>query len=1179
MRCIFSLRSLLLGAVLASLWCVPAWAQIVAPPMAFPLFQAPVDYSALTNHPVEVPNFMPEPFTGLVTDSDGALYAVNPYANFVVRDLVGQRLEIPTGLNPISLAIIEDRPNVGDRKLLVVCAGTHGLFTHDAITGAMEGFRLLESEPADIVYDDENELAFVTCQGTNAILQFDPLDLVTAPVRYQIPVGERPSFLYLDRRETGPADNKVYVVASVTGNNTITRDPTSEPNFGVLMSLAGHPGGELDDHDVYRIDPVARRITAAIRKVGSLLFDIARYPGNDGGRMWVLATESRNADPALPHEPALNGKFAVNRLQQVSGVFSTTLATAGVGVDLDDYLVRQPGAQYHSDHSINQARALAFLDGRGYIASPFSDLIIEVDAQGDRIRELQLPTAAQCYSILPVGNRIYALCLGTMTIEAFQVLPFVPPTPGTIPLLPALPNPISLGPDPTPDQIRRGRGVFLDGKLSRDARFSCASCHPRGMADQLGWQLSDYPSDIKDVMVTQSLLSIADTFPHHWRGERDLLDFMGAFGGLLGAIDEGASGSGRAITADEMDDFVVFVNSLQAPANPHQHITRKVDNSAGGGPIHNGDIPPTPVDPFALATQGKVDYEVVPIPQDADATCADCHTVESGTDGNLFPVNQGQIPRGFSTVVTHFRQLQNKGRLGKVVAFDDGTGTLVDEVVPANGFGFGHEGRTVSLRHFIEGFEATVAPSTVANIFRFVDQFDQGIAPACHWAVWYDSASPPAVSNDISNLLIGGSNNEWLDIAVVGQARPPLGPLQPMRYWYDPSAQPNPAFVPEDPGFVTLDWPAMMAAVGVGDVQGVFLGLPPGSGKRFAIDYDGDGVLNAVDTSPYTHNATDDGMLPSVASVRVDHSTARMAKLVLEFSEDVTYSIDYWSDPLNGGALGPTHSIAREDFVRQDTIVLQHNQPRTPFVSLFQGDVPFFFAEINLVDRFGNPNGPIILEEVPGSGAPLFVPDPVFPESINGQGVLTGAGLQHVRRMEEAMTSPVPGPVPGSWTYTLEVDVRSNIGAPNFLSPWFPNLFPPGTFPPQVVFASVAHDLSGDFVKATLGTGTGQMTTPTSSFNFVDGSGVVSAYDSEPKMPWVVSGNLDAVGDTTITFTVYGLPTGTIVRVAIMGIVQEDPVLSSPGNPVYAGGSLQFFQLFDTQIGVANATHYDLIVP
>ena len=86
---------------------------------------------------------------------------------------------------------------------------------------------------------------------------------------------------------------------------------------------------------------------------------------------------------------------------------------------------------------------------------------------------------------------------------------------------------------------------------------ACASC-----------QLADAGNER-----AQSLLGIADTYPHHWRGERDLGDFQGAFGGLLGAS------VAERPNADEMDDLIAFFQSLQAPANPLQNPRRVLDDA------------------------------------------------------------------------------------------------------------------------------------------------------------------------------------------------------------------------------------------------------------------------------------------------------------------------------------------------------------------------------------------------------------------------------------------------------------------------------------------------------------------------------------------------------------------------------------------------------------------------
>jgi hypothetical protein len=130
------------------------------------------------------------------------------------------------------------------------------------------------------------------------------------------------------------------------------------------------------------------------------------------------------------------------------------------------------------------------------------------------------------------GTLLYTYCWGTNTVQVNSLLQ------------PGVSWTLELGVDPTPERIRDGRTLWYDGERSLNARFSCNTCHPGGRSDLLGWSITDDPNDPKDVMVTQSLLSIEDTFPFHWRGERSLLDFNGAFPGLLGAEEELSTGEG-----------------------------------------------------------------------------------------------------------------------------------------------------------------------------------------------------------------------------------------------------------------------------------------------------------------------------------------------------------------------------------------------------------------------------------------------------------------------------------------------------------------------------------------------------------------------------------------------------------------------------------------------------------
>lgn len=1099
--------------------------------------QSTAPYTSVTNTRVDVPNLMPEPFTGMALDAGLLLWAVNPYGNKIVGfDSGGVRLEFATGWNPISLAVVEDEPSPGRRKLLVACAGTHGLFVHKLPNGRIESYVPLDAEPADVVYDEDSELAFVSCQGTNTVLKLDPLAVPVVVERYEIPIGERPGFLYLDRGGPGAADNRVYVAAGVTGNNSVfNRLSTDDAGVGSVFDLDGWSGGELDDWDVYCIDPnvspgTMGDVTAVVRGSGSLQFDLDRHAD---GTLWILGTDSLNKDPALQSEPAIKGDFVINQLQRVAGVTGTSLVQAGLGIDLDDTV---PGgaADYDACNSINQARALVFggpSGSRAYVAGPFRDVILVLDAAGQRVvspavLEFQLPPGAQCYGLLSSGTNLLALCLGTMTVEIFSTLesPFNPLSIGSL----------SLGADPTPPEVKAGRAVFLDGSFSQDARSSCASCHVAARSDQLGWSLKGTPNDVKDVMVTQSLLGMADTFPHHWRGERDLMDFQKAFGGLLGARDNPPCE--QEMSDAEMDDLVAFFQSLLAPANPFQNPRRVLDDSRGGGPMA-GEDPPLVGDPI----QGQTDFEsVLLIQQLAAVTCVDCHISETGGDGNIFPENQGRVPRARAIEVAHFRQLQNKGRGGKWLLLPDDTTppfSLKSVLVNENGFGFAHNGELASLLHFVEGFP-DLSPQQAANITSFIDQFDQGLSPAAHWAAFYFQANA-GIEAEIDQVLLAHAPQGWNDVAAIGRYRVGAA-LQPMRWWYDAASG---LFEPETLNVMAIDWPTMKAKTAAGDAEHVFLGLPPGAGPRFAIDFDGDGLRNQDDPSPWTFSATSPGP-PSLVDWSVDLSTARMAKLLLEFDEPVIYTVTYQARPRPGSSVpGPVHTASRDYFVQRDVITLTHSESSVPHLTKLDGTVVLpgydveFDASITFQDRSGSPVGPIALS---AGGAPTFEPRPFFPSNPFG----IEAILLHV----EELVPTIALLTPTSVRYLFDVEVGANKGAPDFE--------PPGQ--PQMVFFTVATDINGDFAKVSLGTGPGQMTTPLPTSFLVDEGGVPSTYDAEPDEPWLVSPLTDAAGRASLDFTIHNAPSGTRVRVSAMGILPQ----KFPGpSPVFESAYTQWTPL------------------
>ncbi len=1103
-----------------------------------------VPYPAVTTTPADVPNLFAEPFTGMALDSQNRLFAVNTHGSTLVRVDSSGTVSFGTGLNPVSVAVVE---RLGEIKVAVVCAGTHAMLLHDAASGRIENVRRLDSEPADIVYDDERELAFVTCRGENTVLQFDPLSFGAAPVSYSIECGQRPGFLYLDRGDPGVADNRVLFAASVTGNNTTNMVPAGEdPNDGIVFDLTGNPGGELDDFDIYRIDPGSGTVEPAVTGVGSLIFDFARAPQPPHG-LWVLSTDSLNADPARQSEPALRGNFVINQLVVVPGILPVGPVAAPPGVDLDDTQPGVSGPQYDACQAINQARALEFFEGGALVASPFQDRIYRIAADGSRSFTYYLQPGSQCYDVLDVGNGFFAaLCLGTQNIEIFKwdqvwrVLSY------------------PLGYDPTPEQIRRGRDVFLDGRISQDGRSSCASCHAGGGSDQLGWQLSSPPNDTKDVMVTQSLFGIADTFPHHWRGERDLADFQGAFQGLLGAPATAQPGSCEQPLSDQnMIDVIAFMQSLTAPASPYQHPTRQVDGDVVTPPIDGND--PLPAgDPV----QGVIDFLTVPIPGEDNITCADCHHIKTGSDGNAFDVNGGAIPRSTTTEVAHLRQMQNKGRRMKVIGLPLAGGAMVPTDVNDNGFGFGHGGEFGTLRTFVEAF--SLSPSATANIIAFLEQFDQGLSAAAHWVEWFDApaaAAGPAVRDRIEDFLIDGADLDWSDLAVVGRTMI-SGSMQSMRWWFDPNAGANGEFVPETTAQPSITWGQMEADVAAGTTEAAFIGLPPGAGPRFAIDYDGDGVRNGDDSLPYEPTYGGPSALPALLSWKVDLETARLGKLHLEFSEEVTYSIDYRARAKGAGSPGPLRTATREDYVVRDAAHLQHAEPGFPDIGGQQSIVEFD-AWITFTDRDGNQVSGFKLETAPG--LPTFVSLPFFPVGDTQR----EPKLYHIQDISLVSANRLGSGV----RVKLDVEVRMHRGAPDFDVPAVP----------QMVFFTLAHNQtpSGDFEQSQVGmAGVGSYTTPHATRFRVNSSGPpYPYYDETPGEPWIVSeftGVFDPLrpGLTRVEFNIYNLNAGSVARLSAMGIYPNSGVPTLP--PIYDATHLQEpFQMLLTE----EHSQIDVIMP
>jgi YVTN family beta-propeller protein len=122
---------------------------------------------------------------------------------------------------------------------------------------------------------------------------------------------------------------------------------------------------------------------------------------------------------------------------------------------------------------------------------------------------------------------------------------------------------ISLGPASRVDPATYGRFLFHSASLGRDGRFSCASCHPDGMADGLTWEFT-HVGDGLDRRNTRDLRAgIAATAPFRWTGhDPDLGDFaQEEVTGLL---------QGPRLAPPELAALGAALASFRLPPNPYR---------------------------------------------------------------------------------------------------------------------------------------------------------------------------------------------------------------------------------------------------------------------------------------------------------------------------------------------------------------------------------------------------------------------------------------------------------------------------------------------------------------------------------------------------------------------------------------------------------------------------------
>ena len=740
-----------------------------------------------------------------------------------------------------------------------------------------------------------------------------------------------------------------YVAPLTSGNGTA---PKNDPMFASTAAVVARvpeddPDIEpLPDRDLLRVALSGALGTEGLdtlttpngsgpwthRGLGTLLMNVRRRPG--ASELWVPNTEHVNIFRGAGHLAVT--PVVLNRIS----IATPDSTTSPVILELDQMAPSgAPRCAQPTDVAFDTTRNRAYVCGYG------SDVIYVIDLTTPTPTWLGFWTVTPRTPNLNAGPR-------NLRYDAFLDRLFVinkidnsltSIRPGELTLGAATSMPTSLGYDPTPMSVRRGRSHFVDTGHSSNGVVSCNSCHPDGTSDMLAWDLGAFldapssipstplfPIDNKGPMVTQSLRGVRSTGPWHWRGDIPTLEsFNSTFTEVLHR--------GLPLHSTEMADVVAYMDSLVHPANPHQSPDRQ----------YHGDA--------ALGADLYLERNIF-----GGATCQTCHQLPLGTNGEF--VNEANIGFTQSLVTPPLKGLYDKlsptRRIGGAFATRtelgygllhngtmsfDGVDVLPAEPAPGDD-GF--------LRFFFENSLGSV-PGSFDQLQAFMRELDTGLAPSTAYQV---SLEPQTVwSTETTaelDYLMSEADAGHCDFVLVGRVELPGNAFQ-TALLYVGNDHFETGFDDIDPVHVTI----LRNLVAGGAARLTAMGLPYGSGRRFALDRDLDGLVDHEEDRCGTsrenpdhdgdgrpdgyevvhgsdpHDALsfpDEQILPTVSDVRVVFVTTNTAKVEFRTSEPTDIVVTAtWSNGTETRVVRPTHD-GRDTFHS----VVVSNLPGATSVSL-----------------------------------------------------------------------------------------------------------------------------------------------------------------------------------------------------------------------------------------------------
>jgi len=489
--------------------------------------------------------------------------------------------------------------------------------------------------------------------------------------------------------------------------------------------------------------PATNTVTRTFGASGSTNFGVAVSPTD--GRIAVINTDGRNQ---LRYEPRVSGYVNETQIGFITqaGLFTRRILNPHIVYDFT------PGPQAETDSALGLPTGVVYAaDGsRVYVTSMANNKlgVLNPTASGSlsmvraRVRTLEGPSGLVLDG---PRNRLYVVGHFRNQVQTLSTANF------------AELDLVSIGLDPTPDDVVNGRRFFYGGFTSGHGDQACASCHVFADTDHLVWDLGDpfgpylpgtSPLDgfdpQKGPMVTQSLRGLPGTGVLHWRGDRaNLAAFNGAFVGLLGRSN--------ALPDSQLTALNAFISALEYAPNPYQNLDRTFRDAPPGVPS---------------AVRGEALFETALLDTagGVPVSCVSCHASANfgpGTSGAMIANEVIHDPQDLK--VPQLRNLYKKQN------FTRGVGDT-----PKRSSGFSHNGTVASIFDFLARPEFAFDPDTaIANpqkrdLEAYLLSFDTGMAPAVgHQLTWNGTPNPAGLAT--LDTLRAQAELDYCDLIAWGQ--------------------------------------------------------------------------------------------------------------------------------------------------------------------------------------------------------------------------------------------------------------------------------------------------------------------------------------------------------------------------------------------------------------------------